>query len=91
MGQHVAGRAAEDHLAQPALRVATLDDEVGADLPCLVEDGRSLVRRLAFHRDRLGHDIVTGERAGQLFAGRAGYRVDLERLDHDATGAAKQR
>src|SRR5476649_2557258 len=61
--------AAEDHLAETALCVGALDDEIGADRDCSVHDGLSRRARARF--DVMARDVeaMRGERRGDLRRG----------------------
>ena len=67
--QDMAGRPAEDHLAQPAVRIGALDQQIGAERGGLLED--RLADRAALRPDagRLGGQTVAEEMLGQLMAG----------------------
>src|ERR1700676_1058352 len=71
VGENVPRGAAEDHLAQAALRISALDDEVAAELLGLGQDsfaGAALAGGL--HRYGRGGNAVHLERTGHLLPAR---------------------
>src|SRR3954469_887303 len=79
--QDMAGGPAEDHLAQPALRIGSLDQEVGAQCPGLLQDrlaDTASLWRVAGLRGDPGALEITGE----VVAGRPFDKAALD-AQHD--------
>ncbi len=70
-GEDVRGWTAEDHLAQPALRVGALDQKVGSEGSCLVE--KHLARREPARGQgaMIGVDPFAGERPRHILGTRS--------------------
>ena len=58
MGEDVPRGAAENHLAQAALRISAFDDEVAAKLFGLGQDGFPGAALAGSERDRFGGDSI---------------------------------
>src|SRR5471032_3506897 len=84
----VPGHAAEDHLAETALRIGALDDEIGTDGNRGVDD--RLASRARAWLDVLARNVeaVRGERRGNLRRRRARHHRAIDAQYLDRVGSA---
>src|SRR5215213_1181661 len=78
VSQDMARLAPKNHLAQAALGVGALDQEVAAERAGALQDDLAGGAALGLRHDGLGRDAVDAQRARQILGRRAGYAAALD-------------
>jgi hypothetical protein len=89
-GQDMTGGSAQYHLAQPALSIGALDQEIAAELASLLQDGFASAAALRYMKG-LCRDPGPHERAGHLVPGRTDDQAAFDRQHDDPGGLLEQR
>ena len=90
MRKNMARRPAEDHLADPALGIGALDQEVAADRFGMIEDRLSGMALAGGNGHGLDFETMTAQGPGELFPGRTGNHSAFRGQDDDSLRLTKE-